>query len=179
MIAACLLCWGALAGWLDWLGQRAPPDGTWDAIVVAGCRVGPDGRPSIALQRRTARAVDLWKEGRAPRVLFTGGVGRYPPSEARAAATFAEGLGLPPDAVLLEDASTSTEENARFSAERHGFTRVLVVTDAWHVFRARRVFARYFTEVAGAGSNGRLDARVVGALREVLAVVYYGVTGRL
>lgn len=177
--AVLLQLWLIAALGLDCYGQRTPT-GTFDAIVVAGCRVDPGGVPSLALQRRTRRAVDLWRAGAAPRIVFTGGVGTYPPSEAEAAARYAESLGVPPEVIVREERSTSTEENARFAAEvLDPRSRVLVVTDAYHVLRAERVFGRAFAEAQGAGSVPRLDVRVRGALREVAAVMLYGVEGRL
>ena len=138
------------------------------------------GQHDAALQRRTTLAVRLWRQGRAPVLLLTGGVGDHPPSEARAAADFAHRLGVPRDALILEDRSTSTEENARFAADAAPrLRRILVVSDAFHVFRVERVFGRYFDEVVGVGSVGLLGPRAKGALREVLAVAFYGASGRL
>ena len=178
-----LVGWAAAAVALDTVGQRRPPTGPWDAIVVAGCRVDPDGRPSLALQRRTAHAVALWELGLAPVVVFTGGVGANPPSEARAAADHAAALGLPPGAALLEDRSTSTEENAAFTAtlmrdEGLG-DRVLVVTDSYHAFRAGRVFSRHFSEAFAVGSTPGPWVRARGSLREVAAVAVYKLRGRI
>ena len=170
--------WVAAALCLDTWGQRSPGSGPWDAIVVAGCRVDPGGVPSVALQQRTELAVSLWEEGLAPTLVFTGGVGTFPPSEARAAADWALGLGVPEDVLILEQTSTSTEENAIFLANHHHFGRVLLVTDAYHVFRARRVFARHFREVGATGSLAPPWTRVRGSLREVLAVGLYALQGR-
>lgn len=175
-----LLGWVLFALGLDGYGHRTVEDPDYDAIVVAGCRVMPDGTPSLALQRRTAQAVALWRAGVAPRIVFTGGIGTYPPSEAQAAADHATTLGLPPGVAVLEDRSTSTEENARFAAALLPTgARIVVVTDTYHVFRAERVFGRAFTDVRGSGSVPRWDVRTKGALREVLAVVVYGLTDRL
>ncbi len=171
--------WWILAWGLDRAGRQTLPEGSWDAIVVAGCRVEAPGVPSPALRRRTEKAVELYRRGAAPVLLFTGGLGRFPPTEAQAAAAHALELGVPPDAILLEDRSTSTEENARFAAEDHGYRRILLVTDSYHVFRASRVFARYFDEVEGAGSLAPAWPRVRGSLREVLAVGWYGLRGRI
>jgi uncharacterized SAM-binding protein YcdF (DUF218 family) len=175
-------CLGAL--WLDRTGGPPEAGARFDAIVVAGCRVGPDGQPSPALARRVRQAVGLAKSGVAPRVIFTGGTGGFPPAEAVAAARFAVSLGLSESAIILEDRSTSTEENARFArlaAAEAGIPaeRVLVVTDRYHTFRAQRVFQRYFPEVTATGTTPRLDVRVHGAFREVLAIAGYAVMGRL
>lgn len=179
MICLGLALWGAAALALDARGGADPPEGRWDAIIVAGCRVRPDGTASLALQRRTAEAVGLWRRGLAPVIILTGGLGDHPPTEAEAAATHARALGVPEAALVLEGRSTSTEENAAFAAALSDARRVLVVTDRYHAFRSQRVFARHFEHAAAVGSTPALDVRVKGALREVAAVAWYGLNGRL
>lgn len=178
-IFALLTLWLTLAVALDRYGLRAPPVGPYDVIIVAGCRVHPSGQPSDALARRAERAVALWRQGLAPQVIFTGGVGAGGVSEAAAAARHAESLGLPASAIRLEDQSRSTEENARYASSIAVGARVIVVSDAYHVWRAERVFGRYFPEVRGVGSVGPWSARLRGAAREVVAVAAYGLRGRL
>ena len=179
LVTTGIALWVALAVGLDRYGQREAV-GAYDAIVVAGCRVLPDGHPSPALQNRTRKAVELWRAGIAPTIVFTGGVGRYPPSEARAASTFAQSLGVPANAMVVEDRSTSTLENAQYAAQMLGpASRVLVVTDSYHVFRAQRVFGQAFATTDGTGSLAPIDARTKGAMREVLAIAYYTARGRI
>ena len=175
------LSWSALAWGLDRYGQGRPaPEGRWDAIVVLGCRVFPDGRPSVALARRVQRAAELWAAGRAEVVVLTGGRGDAGDVEAEVAAAVAESLGVPRTALVLETRSTSTDENARFAAEAIAGRRVVVVTDAYHVLRSERVFARHFEEAHVVGTvSPRRWARMQGALREVVALAGYAVTGRL
>lgn len=177
--SALLLAYLGAALFLDWTGRRAAPPGVYDAIVVLGCRVGPGGRPSASLDRRARRAAELFEAGLAPTIVLTGGVGDHPPSEARAAADVARSLGVPEDALVLEETSTSTEENAREARALVGPRRVLLVTDSYHVLRAERVFRRYFEGVVGVGSIAPTRARVRGALREVVAVSAYAALGRL
>lgn len=177
VLSSIVALWATCALILDTWGKTRVATGTYDAVIVAGCRVYPDGRPSPALEWRVRKAVALWDAGVAPRIVFTGGLGDFPPTEAAAAATLANELGVPRSAMVLEDRSTSTEENARNAREAFpepgGVLRVLVVTDAYHVFRARRVFARYFGDVDAVGSTYGRWTRVRGSLREVLAVTKY------
>ncbi|MEO0326757.1 MAG: YdcF family protein [Myxococcota bacterium] len=174
-----LLTYAGAALALDGYGRRQA-GGRYDAIVVAGCRVMPNGRASPALRRRALLAAELYGQGRAPRVLLTGGVGDYPPSEARVAAAIVRAAGVPGEALLLEERSTSTEENARFAAARLGAeARVLVVSDAYHVFRAERVFRRHFRGADGTGTVAEPWPRWRGAAREVLALTAYALLGRL
>ncbi len=162
-----LASWIAAALAIETWGARSTSSGTYDAIVVLGCRVTSDGEPSRALARRARRAAQLWAEGRAPILVMTGGVGDHPPSEARAAAAVARRLGVPESAIVLEEASTSTAENARFARTLVTATRVLVVTDAFHAARAARIFRRHFGEVAMAPVMAGPYVRGRGALREV------------
>jgi uncharacterized SAM-binding protein YcdF (DUF218 family) len=180
VVLSCLgLAYLAAAAWLDQRGKREPPEGTFDAIVVLGCRVRPDGTASGALARRARHAAHLYAEGIAPKVVFTGGVGDFPPSEASAAAAIARGEGVPDEVIVLEETSTSTEENAREASRLIGGGRVLVVTDTYHAFRAERVFARHFESAVAVGRSGTGPERARGALREVGAVTAYAVLGRL
>lgn len=179
-VGVLLVCWVLAALSLDAYGQRAAPaSGSWDAIVVAGCKVMPGGRPSPSLERRVRKAVELWRAGRAPLLVFTGGVGENPPAEAAVAAQLARSLGVPESAIVREERSTTTAENARFAAELVRARRILVVSDTYHVFRCERLFGRYFGEVRGVGSVGEAYPRVRFALREVAAVLYEGARGRL
>ena len=171
--------WLLAALGLELLGHQPLPTGEWDAIVVAGCRVLPDGTPSDSLQRRTDVAVSLWLEGRAPEVIFTGGVGSYPPSEAAAAAAYAMSIGLPEAVIQREDRSTSTEENARLAAAQSDARRVILVSDTYHLFRASKVFGHHFDAVQTAGAVSPIVPRLRGALREVAAVGWYAIRGRL
>ncbi|MEI6871337.1 MAG: YdcF family protein [Verrucomicrobiota bacterium] len=174
LLLAVVMFWSLCALLLDGWGKTRVPHGSYTVIIVAGCRVYPDGRPSPALEWRVRKAVEMWKQKAAPGIVFTGGVGQYPPAEAEASARLAESLGVPRAAMVLEDQSTSTLENARNAAaklEEAGKARVLLVTDAYHVFRARRLFGRYFGEVDAVGSTYGVWSRIRGAYREVLALV--------
>jgi uncharacterized SAM-binding protein YcdF (DUF218 family) len=115
------------------------------AIVVLGARVLQDGTASGALQARAERAADLYRQGLAPLVVLSGGVGRYPPAEAMAARDVAVSRGVPPDACVVETESHSTAENAAFTARllrARGLSEAILVTDPYHLLRARQYFWR-------------------------------------
>jgi uncharacterized SAM-binding protein YcdF (DUF218 family) len=173
-----VLIWMGLALALDVRGGR-PPEGRFDWIVVAGAGVMPGGVPSDALVARTREAVALYRAGVAPRIALTGGVGDWGPAESVVAERLAVGWGVPPDAILREETSTSTEENAAELRRRIGNARVVVVTDRYHALRCERVFGRYFDEVDTAGVISPPFVRVRGALREVAAVAWYTMRRRM
>lgn len=65
------------------------------------------------------RAAELYHQGWAPLLIFSGGLGRltegmWTESEAARFARIAVEAGVPPEAILLEDKSTNTGENIQF-----------------------------------------------------------------
>lgn len=166
--------WVAAAVALDFSGQRRDPAGPWDAIIVAGCPALPNGMPSESLKRRTMKAITLWQNRAAPIIIVTGG---GQPSEAAVAAAYARQQGIPERALLLESRSSTTLENARFARALTGATRVIVVTDAYHVYRCERFFRKYFAQVAAVGVLSPPWPRAKGAFREAIAIGYYGLRG--
>jgi uncharacterized SAM-binding protein YcdF (DUF218 family) len=177
--ALCGAGWSLTAAVLDLRGGNSPPEEHYDAIVVAGAGVMPGGVPSDALYARTRAATDLYLAGYAPTLALTGGVGDWGPAEAVVAEQLALGWGVPPEAILREERSTSTEENAALLRELLGDRSVLVVTDRYHVWRCERVFRRHFSRADAVGTTSPPYIRARGALREVLAIPWYAVRGRL
>lgn len=166
-----------LAAAVDHAGRRdraAPAE----VIIVLGAQVLEGGRASPALRARVERGVELFKRGLAPRLLFSGGGRRAPPAEAEVMRRIAVELGVPEGAILLELESCNTEENARLSAElmrRRGLSSAALVSDPFHLLRARLCFRREGLEVAT--SPAELEGRGFGwadrlywTLREALAL---------
>lgn len=173
---------GALAAGLEWTGRRPVLEGArFDVVVVLGCRVLPDGSAGPALVRRVAEGARLVREGRAGRLVLSGGQARSGVSEAGAALPHALEAGTPREVIVLEERSRTTEENAREVASLLGDRElaVLVVTDAYHVPRSVRLFRKHFAKVAGHGVPGAGFARAKNALREAVVVVTYLARGKM
>ena len=143
--ALCLLGFLALCRFLDGYGQveRAQPA---PAIVVLGSTLIGPGQSDDSLRARVRHAAALYARGLAPCIICTGGVGKYPPAESVVETALARQAGVPAAALLREEHSTSTWENARFAADicrAHGWTRVILVSDPYHLWRGRFCFARH------------------------------------
>jgi len=72
--------------------------------------------------RVAQRAAELYLEGYAPLVIFSGGLGRntsklWKKSEAETFAEVAEKMGVPHEAIILETNSTNTSENVLFTRQ--------------------------------------------------------------
>ena len=161
--------------------------GPADAIVVLGSSVNRDGSLTDASQRRALAGIDLYRAGRAPRLVM---LGMY--DEAAGRARLAELYGVPRAAILTENAEPTTRhEAARIHVvlgERLGARTILLVTDAFHMRRARDLFQRQgFVVRPAPTSTGILLtakpeervrlARIVG--QEFAAFVYHKAFGYL
>jgi uncharacterized SAM-binding protein YcdF (DUF218 family) len=146
-----------------------------DVIVVLGAGLRRNNTPGPALTRRAARAVELWRAGYAPIIICTGGKpGNRTRSEADACAELVRAAGIPADAILLEDRSRSTEENALETytlMQANNWQSAIVVSDSFHLFRALRLFRNegllIFTSPAANSPPAR--EYVVFLAREVVA----------
>lgn len=109
-----------------------------DCLLVPGARVEADGQPGPSLKARLDHAARLFREGRAGRVVCTGGRGESGPIEAEASRDYLIAQGVPAEAFLLEGMSHTTWENFVFASqemERQGLRSCLVVTDPFHMQR--------------------------------------------
>jgi uncharacterized SAM-binding protein YcdF (DUF218 family) len=179
----------ALAYLYQAVDQQAERDETRpaDAIIVLGSQVRADGNPSNSLRSRTLRAIELYKEGYAPTLFLTGGVGRFPPAEAQVMRRLALQAGIPDMALVLDEAATSTQESiqtaARVAQER-GWRTVLIVSDPFHMYRAQQMARDAGLDAYGAPAyrsqlytNARL--RRYYTVREAVALLWYFTLGRL
>lgn len=114
---------------------------------------------------RIWHAARLYRAGKAPLIVLSGGSGAMgeATSEALAMQQLLLEWGIPASAMLLEDASRNTAENASFSAallRQRGIQHVLLVTSALHMPRAVRLFEDQGLNVipAAADHEGRATA---------------------
>jgi uncharacterized SAM-binding protein YcdF (DUF218 family) len=130
----------------SWYARRLA--GPWDdargdvLIVVAAERID-GGTLGLSSYWRSVYAGRAWRAGGFRRVVVAGA------GAAPLIRDFLVGHGVPADAITLEEASTSTRENAlnvaRLLAGTPG-TKVLLTSD-YHMFRARRAFRKAGLEV--------------------------------
>src|SRR3954470_24848741 len=83
------------------------------AIVVMGAAQYV-GHPSPVLRARVDHAIELWRRGLAPRMIFTGGFGdRVRTGEAAVPERYAIEHGVPARAILIENTGRSTSASLR------------------------------------------------------------------
>ena len=102
---------------------------------------------------RVDKAVDLYKQKRANYILFSGGIkyGKYTTSEAITMKNNALKKGVPAKAILTEELSNNTKENAissLFTLENkfgiHTIKHLLIVSIPWHYRRGLLSLQTYY-----------------------------------
>ena len=155
-----------------------------DAIVVLGGSMGSDTNLSGYAEMWTSadrvwQAARLWKAGKAPRIIATGDGAR------ESTLGLLKDFGVDEKCVEFLDAR-NTEEEARvvgevvFNAEkqrgREAESKILLVTSAWHMKRARMMFEKYAKSVevvcAPADFENSFKAAAPFSFRELLPDTY-------
>ena len=111
-----------------------------DAIIVLGA-AQYNGRPSPVLRARLDHALGLYRDGLAPVVVVTGGVGLGDTtSEALVGKRYLAAHGIPVTALIAQPQGRTTMASMTAVAQwlrRRGLRRVLLVSDPFHMFRLR------------------------------------------
>ncbi len=157
------------------IGRRTPrfPERPLTAVVL-GALVHPDGSPSSALVDRVRIGVELLKEGRAQRLVLSGGSPDARPTEASIMARLALELGAPSESLVLEPKSRSTFENAALAVESLGGEQeVILVSCDFHLARATAHFRRRGLTVWPVPSPRALTTanRLIVTAKELLALL--------
>ena len=160
---------------------RPDTNGKADAIVVMGAGVVAECVPNQNAVRRVLLGARMWREGRAPIMVFTGGSDQRSCPVAVAMARMAQDIGVPASVVHIETTSLTTRENGEHTApllRKLGVRRVLVVTDRLHMRRSAGTFARLGFEIERASVpiyEGHPDnvSMLMAGTREFAAVTYY------
>lgn len=141
-----------------------------DCIIVLGCKVWEDGRPSHMLQDRLERAISLYRLGAAPKLIMSGDHGREEYDEVNTMKQYAVDAGIPSEHIFMDHAGFSTYETVYRAKEIFGAEKVIIVTQQYHLYRALYIGEKLGLEAYGVASDYRTYAgQTMRDLREILA----------
>jgi len=151
-----------------------------DAIVVFGAAEYV-GRPSPVYRARLDHAYDLFERGLAPVIITTGGAGGDPRySEGQVGRDYLEGRGVPDMNLIAETQGDNTDESTQRVANimrANGMRSALLVSDAYHLYRAQKMMAREGMLVYISPRPGSVPKTAFGrwmaALRESFSYMMY------
>jgi uncharacterized SAM-binding protein YcdF (DUF218 family) len=183
--AACMvlaLCFAASTLALVSMGADESEGARADCIFIPGMAVYGERKPSLGLQARLERALELWQERRAPLIVVSGGSkGDF--NESEVMVEWLREHGVPSEAIIAESRSRSTRENAIYSAplmRERGIKRALIVSQNMHLPRVKICLHDEGVETINAPCKGppSLDA-VVPLAREALLLPVHAISADL
>ena len=132
---------------------------TGNCILVLGCGVRSDGKPSHMLQDRLDVAIAAYQKGLAPKLLMSGDHGREHYDEVNAMKDYAISKGVPSEDIFMDHAGFSTYESMHRARNVFQCERVIIVTQNYHLYRAVHNARAFKMEAVGISSDLRSYAR--------------------
>ena len=120
-----------------------------DAIVVFAGGVGESGKAGQGYEERVQYAAEFYEKGYARHIIFSSGYS-YLFKEPLIMKALAVSLGVPEEAIILEDRARSTYENVSFSKEileRNGWDKILLISSPYHMRRVSLVVKKSAPEI--------------------------------
>ena len=145
---------------LAWKAWEAEPvkyeeiDKQYDAVIVLGGYTHSLMKPRdrvhfTAAYDRLSRALELYKLGKADKILLTSGSAQVIGEKVKSSVIIKDHLlriGIPEADIIIEPGSRNTHENAEYTAKmlkkQYQNGDFLLVTSAFHMYRAKHCFAK-------------------------------------
>ncbi len=157
-----------------------------DAVVVFAGGVGESGKAGGGYQERVKEAVDMYRAGKASRLIFSSGY-VFAFREADVMRELAVAHGVPASAIILETKAANTYQNVAFVREilhREQWRSILLVSSTYHMRRALLTWRKVAPEVTVistpvpksqfyAHAWGASLEQIRGILHEYLAIIAY------
>lgn len=186
-ILSSLLCIGILLACVTGgiiANAATEPDTSCQYMIVLGAGVNGT-RPSLILSERINRAYDYLTEHPEVVCVLSGGQGSGEDiSEAQCMYEQLTAKGIDPTRLLLEDQSTDTRENIRFSLDvleqvtGQRPKEAAIVSNEFHLYRAGLFAKEQDLQMVGVPAKTTwISLRINYFLREIVAVWYYTLLG--
>lgn len=180
IVCAGIVCFLLVEAVILAAGSGSAPQGL-DYIVVLGARV--NGRePSGALRNRIEVAVEYLQANEGTIAVLSGGQGSDEEiSEAQCMYEQMIARGIDPNRLILEDRSTDTSENLRFSRALipDEDATIGIVTNNFHMFRSLALAKKLGIDAEGVPVATSWISFPHYMMREFVGVVYDGLRGNL
>ena len=137
----------------DLVDEAQAGDGQADCIMVLGAEVKPDGTPSKMLKDRLDKAIELYRNGAAPKLLMSGDDGQVEYNEVKVMMQYAVDAGVPEKDIFLDHAGFSTYESMYRARDVFGVSSMVVVTQKYHEYRALYIAESLGIDVRGVSAE--------------------------
>lgn len=163
-------------------GMKASGEKNLDYVVVLGAHVKGDV-PSKALELRLKAALKYARENEDTILILSGGQGSGEDiTEAKCMENYLTAHGISEDRLVLEEKSTSTMENLKFSDELTGCSKKStgILSNNFHVYRAIKLAEKIgYEHPSGIAAESDPIMQVQYVVREVAALIKEKLRGNI
>lgn len=126
-----------------------------ECIMVLGAEVNEDGSPSSALKARLNTGIRLYQQGVAPKLLLSGDNGQVEYDEVSVMKAYALEQGVPEEDIFMDHAGFSTYDSIYRADYIFCVSRMIVVSQKDHLYRALYGCKRIGIEARGVPAEGK------------------------
>jgi vancomycin permeability regulator SanA len=153
-----------------------------DVAVVLGNYVAPDGSVGDVVKGRLDRALELYRAGTVKHIIVSGARAPGGYDEPTGMKAYLVSQGVPAEAITLDQGGTNTyltALNTRRLMKERGWQTVTIVSQYYHILRARAAFRRMGIADARSAhaSEGRNLREPYSLLREFVGLYWYLIRG--
>lgn len=140
-----------------------------DAILVLGCKVNPDGTPSMMLTNRVEKGIELY-EKTGIKILLSGDHDTKGYDEVNTMKDMVKD-NIPKEDIFLDHAGLSTYDSIYRAKNIYGINKMIIVTQKYHLYRALYIASKLGIEAYGIEADNipYPFINIKNEIREVLA----------
>ena len=151
-----------------------------DCILVLGAGISDPETPSPMLRDRLDAGILLYEQGVAPKILLTGDNGTEAHNEIHVMYQYVKNAGVPEEDIFCDHAGFSTYESMVRAGSIFEVSKMIVVTQTYHEYRALYLAEKLGYEARGAAADQEVySGQPVRELREIAARIKDFFTARL
>lgn len=129
--------------------------------MVLGASVKLDGTPSDALRDRVMVGIQLYKEGKASKLLMTGDDGGFHANEVATMKRLAVEAGVPETDILVDGQGYRTYESCKRAVQVFNIHKGIIVTQRFHLARSLYLCSNLGMEAQGVAADLQPYERIV------------------
>ena len=141
----------------------------YDCILILGAGL-KNGQASPMLTDRLEKGIELYKQGKAPKLLMSGEHGTEYDNEVKVMKQYAIDAGVPSSDIFMDHAGFSTYDSIWRAKHVFSVQNPIIVTQRYHLYRAVYIAQQSGLSCTGIASDGyQYGGKPKRLLREFLA----------
>ncbi|HDX9653869.1 MULTISPECIES: YdcF family protein [Bacillus] len=140
-------------------------------VLILGAKLFGD-RPSLSLQNRLDVALEYLYSHPEAKVIVSGGQGEDEDiPEAHSMRNYLMVHGIDENRILMEDQSTNTYENLKFSMDLYDVKHAVVVSNTYHLYRTKIIAKRLGMKMEALAAETPMRSKKKMYVREYVAIM--------